>query len=99
MAVGMGIVRNFRMYLAMMGLYGIALTVVQTATTTLIQGSSAEKMQGRVFGLIGSVYAGFLPVGMMVFGPLADVLSLQWMVAGAGGIFLLLAIVVCLGKD
>lgn len=99
MAVGMGIVRNFRMYLAMMGLYGIALTVVQTATTTLIQGSSAEKMQGRVFGLMGSVYAGFLPVGMMVFGPLADVLSLQWMVAGAGGIFLLLAIVVCLGKD
>ncbi|MFR3030775.1 MAG: hypothetical protein ACLTNO_05400 [Blautia sp.] len=56
-------------------------------------------MQGRVFGLMGSVYAGFLPVGMMVFGPLADVLPLQWMVAGAGGIFLLLAIVVCLGKD
>lgn len=37
MAIGMGIVKNFILYLVMMALYGIALTMIQTATTTLIQ--------------------------------------------------------------
>ena len=30
------------------------------------------------------MYAGFLPLGMALFGPLADVIPLQWMMAGAG---------------
>lgn len=41
-------------------------------------------MQGRVFGLMGAMYSGFLPVGMAVFGPLADKLPLQWIIVGSG---------------
>ncbi|MFQ6812306.1 MAG: MFS transporter [[Clostridium] innocuum] len=37
-----------------------------------------------VFGLLGTMYAGFLPIGMAMFGPLADILPLQWIMIGSG---------------
>ena len=84
MTIGMGITPYFVLYLAMMFVYSIALTIIQTATTTIIQENAQESMIGRVFGLMGAMYSGFLPVGMAVFGPLADVLPLQWGMVGSG---------------
>ena len=84
MTIGMGITPYFVLYLAMMFVYSIALTIIQTATTTIIQENAQESMIGRVFGLMGAMYSGFLPVGMAVFGPLADVLPLQWVMVGSG---------------
>ena len=84
MTIGMGITPYFVLYLAMMFVYSIALTIIQTATTTIIQENAQESMIGRVFGLMGAMYSGFLPVGMAVFGPIADVLPLQWVMVGSG---------------
>ena len=72
-------------------IYGVALTIIQTATTTLIQEKADVSTQGRVFGLMGSMYAGFLPAGMAVFGPLADVVPLQWIMIGSGAALILVA--------
>lgn len=77
MAIGMGLSKNFILYLALMALYGVALTTVQTATTTLIQENAETSMQGRMFGLLGSIYSGFMPIGMAIFGTLADRIQLQ----------------------
>lgn len=90
---GMGLSRNFILYLSLMLAYGIALTMVQTATTTIIQEKADAAMQGRVFGLLGSMYSGFLPIGMAVFGPLADVVSLQWIMVGTSILLLMLTAV------
>ena len=84
MTIGMGLSPYFILYLALMFVYSIALTIIQTATTTIIQEKAEGSMQGRVFGLMGAMYSGFLPVGMAVFGPLADKLPLQWIIVGSG---------------
>lgn len=84
LAIGMGISNNFILYLALMVCYGIALTIVQTVITTILQEKTDICMQGRVFGLLGTMYAGFLPIGMAMFGPLADILPLQWIMIGSG---------------
>ena len=84
LAIGMGISNNFILYLALMVCYGIALTVVQTVITTILQEKTDICMQVRVFGLLGTMYAGFLPIGMAMFGPLADILPLQWIMIGSG---------------
>ena len=84
MTIGMGISPYFILYLVLMFVYSIALTMIQTATTTIIQEKADSSMQGRVFGLMGAMYSGFLPVGMAIFGPLADVMSLQWIIVGSG---------------
>ena len=84
MTIGMGLSPYFILYLALMFVYSIALTMIQTATTTIIQEQTESTMQGRVFGLMGAMYSGFLPVGMAIFGPLADMLPLQWIMVGSG---------------
>ena len=38
--------------------YGVALTMVQTAITTMLQEKTDTSMQGRVFGLLGTMYSG-----------------------------------------
>ena len=83
-AIGMGFSKNFILYLGLMAFYGVALTMVQTAITTMLQERTDTSMQGRVFGLLGTMYAGFLPIGMAVFGPLADIVPLQWIMIGSG---------------
>ena len=83
-AIGMGFSKNFIFYLGLMVCYGVALTMVQTAITTMLQEKTDTSMQGRVFGLLGTMYAGFLPIGMAMFGPLADILPLQWIMIGSG---------------
>ena len=84
MTIGMGVSPYFILYLVMMFVYSIALTMIQTATTTIIQEKAESSMLGRVFGLMGAMYSGFLPVGMAIFGPLADMLPLQWIMVGSG---------------
>ena len=84
MTIGMGISPYFVLYLAMMFVYSIALTMIQTATTTIIQENAQKSMLGRVFGLMGAMYSGFLPIGMAIFGPLADMLPLQGIMVGSG---------------
>ena len=78
MAIGMGISHHFIWYLVFMAVYGVALTTIQTTITTILQEKSKTSMQGRVFGLMSSLYSSCYPIGMVLFGPLADKISLQW---------------------
>lgn len=88
MTVLMGTTPDFPLYLVFMLVYGIALTAVQTTITTLLQECTDASVRGRVFGMLGSMYSGFLPLGMAVFGPLSDQMPLQWIMT-ASGIFLI----------
>lgn len=90
LAAGMGFSENFILYLSLMLLYGVALTIIQTSVTTMLQEKTDGSMQGRVFGLLNTMYAGFLPMGMAIFGPLADRIPLEWIMIGSGmGIILI----------
>lgn len=98
LAIGMGAVDNFVVYLILMALYGVALTMVQTASTTLLQEQSSTEMQGRVFGLFGAMYSGFLPLGMAVFGPLADVICLRLLMIASGVLLLAMSVIILSGR-
>lgn len=98
LTVGMGAIRQFVVYLALILLMGIAITMAQTAVTTLIQERAEPTMQGRMFGLIGTMYSGFLLIGMSVFGPLADVVSLPLLMMLTGGMLAVVALFYRFGK-
>lgn len=74
-----------------MALYGIAMTIVQTSVTTIIQDQAERAVHGRIFGLMSTLYAGALPLGMAIFGPLADVVPIQVLVVLSGIALLLTA--------
>ena len=92
LAIGMGAAGNFLLYLILMFLYGIALTMVQTATTTLLQEKSRPEMQGRIFGFFGAIYSACLPIGMVVFGPLSDAVPMQGIMVASGVALVLLGL-------
>ncbi len=94
LAIGMGIVKSFPVYLVLMALYGVGLTMVQTAATTLLQETVSPEMLGRVFGLFGAMYSGFLPLGMVVFGPLSDIVSMRFLMILSGVLLLAMAVFV-----
>lgn len=90
LAVLLAVTSIFPVYLSLMVVFGIILTVVQTASTTFLQENTREDMIGRVFGLFGSVYSLALPLGMIVFGPLADVISLKALMLVSGIVLVML---------
>ena len=99
LAVGMGLVNHFAVYLFFMAIYGIALTMVQTAFTTLLQENVTPGMHGRIFGLYGAMFSGFLPLGMVVFGPLADTISIRLLMIISGVMLLIMAAAIILKKS
>ena len=98
LTVGLGLSQNFILYLGIMLFLGVAITMAQTAVTTLVQERAEASMQGRVFGLTGAMYSGFLLLGMSVFGPLADKVSLPLLMILAGGALALVALLFLLNK-
>ena len=82
--------KMFSVYLVLMAVFGIILTIVETASTTFLQENTQADMVGRVFGLYGSVYSLALPLGMAVFGPLADHISLKILMIVSGIALILL---------
>jgi DHA3 family macrolide efflux protein-like MFS transporter len=87
-----GIVYTFWMFAAIMFLYSFFIPVVQSSVTTILQESVPAEKLGRVFGLLGAMYSGFMPLGMAIFGPLADVVKIQYMVIVCGIVIALLGV-------
>ncbi|HCC34991.1 MAG TPA: MFS transporter [Ruminococcaceae bacterium] len=91
-SIALGMSYTFWLFAAFLFLASFFIPIVMTATTTMLQERAPEEKQGRVFGLFGAIYSGFLPLGMALFGPLADVVEIQSMVIVCGGLLLLLGL-------
>jgi MFS transporter, DHA3 family, macrolide efflux protein len=55
-----------------------------TPSMTLLQETVEPERQGRVFGFVGIVMAVGMPLGMLVFGPLADVVRIETILVATG---------------
>lgn len=98
LGVLMGVINNFIIYLAFMFTYGICLTMVQTAYTTLLQENTDEAMQGRIFGLFQAMFSGFLPLGMLAFGPLVDIIPFRIVITSSGILLIIMVIILFSNK-
>jgi MFS transporter, DHA3 family, macrolide efflux protein len=84
--VGLGIVPNFWVYITIMGLAGVSMPLFNTPATVLLQEKVEPDYMGRVFGLMGMIGSVTMPMGMLVFGPLADVVDIEWLLIVTGGL-------------
>ncbi|MFI6817276.1 MFS transporter [Nonomuraea sp. NPDC050328] len=82
--VALGLSGNLWVFYGFMFVLGLLVPPFATPFMTLIQETVEPGMQGRVFSYVGIVMALATPVGMMVFGPLADVVSVQTLLIAAG---------------
>lgn len=80
----LGVVPDFWIYLGFMVLTGIAMPLFNTPLTVLLQEKIEEELQGRVFGIYGMISTSMMPLGMLVFGPIADMILIEWLLIGTG---------------
>ncbi|GAA1945916.1 MFS transporter [Microbacterium deminutum] len=84
LAIGLGLSPNVWVFFGFMFAIGLAVPFFSTSSMTLLQETVEPERQGRVFGFVGIVMAVAMPFGMVVFGPLADVVPIELLLVAAG---------------
>ena len=95
----LGVTRNFYVYLAIMTLSGLPMPMFNVPTMTLLQERIEPDMQGRVFGVMGMITSAAMPVGMLVFGPLSDVVSIELLLVVSSLLMFLPGLAIYFTKD
>jgi len=75
-----------------MGIAGLFMPIIATAQTVFIQEITQPTMLGRVFSIIQIISASSIPVAILIFGPLADVVSVEVILIISGGLLALVGI-------
>lgn len=93
LSIALGLSTNLWVFFSFMFLVGLAVPFFSTPSMTLLQETVEPERQGRVFGFVGIVMAVAMPIGMVVFGPLADQFSVESLLIAAGIIMFLVVAV------
>lgn len=86
----LGIAPNFIIYLVFMAIAGLFMPVLNTAEAVLIQETCEEDKLGRVFSMVQILAGSAMPLGILLFGPLSDRVSVELLLIVSG---ILLAVV------
>lgn len=84
LSIGLGLAPSVWIFFGFMFLVGLAVPFFSTPSMTLLQETVEPERQGRVFGFLGIVMAVAMPFGMVIFGPLADVVPIELLLVAAG---------------
>lgn len=88
--IALGIMPSFWPYIAVMAICGVAIPIFNTPTMTLLQEKVDPAYIGRIFGVFNMIASAMMPLGMLLFGPLADAVSIQLILIITGVAMLLL---------
>jgi DHA3 family macrolide efflux protein-like MFS transporter len=80
----LGIVPIFWIYLAIMGMVGMVLPMFNTPFIVLLQEKVETDFLGRVFSVLNMISSSIMPLAMLVYGPAADMIRIEWLLLGTG---------------
>jgi DHA3 family macrolide efflux protein-like MFS transporter len=83
--VGLGLFESFVLYLISMGLIGLFWTGFGAPLMTMIQVQVDAEYMGRVLSVLVMVGSIMMPIGMVMWGPLADLVRIDWLMIISGG--------------
>lgn len=98
-AIALGLVTQYWMFVALIFFISFSIPIIQTTTMTMLQEKVQIEMQGRIFSLLNAIFSGIMPLGMILFGVLADITSINYLIIPAGAILLLIGIGIPLFKS
>jgi len=82
--IALGIIPIFSIYLLFMTLIGIVVPIFNTPSMVLLQQKVDPDIMGRVFGVMGMISSLVMPLGMVIFGPIADMIRIEWILIFTG---------------
>ncbi|MCL2765132.1 MAG: MFS transporter [Treponema sp.] len=97
-AVGLGIVPSFWIYLVIMALLGISMPLYNRPAMALIQSTVDPNFMGRIISVFMMVSSTMMPIGMLIFGPLSDKISINIILVFTGIGVALLSILMITSK-
>jgi DHA3 family macrolide efflux protein-like MFS transporter len=80
----LGLMPPFWMYLSLMAFLGITIPIFNTPAAVILQTKVEQAYMGRVFGVLGMIHSSMMPLGMLVFGPLSDSVSIETLLLVTG---------------
>ena len=89
--IGLGAAPAFPVYLLCNFLIGITMPCFNAPLTVMLQEKVEPAMHGRVFSLVQVSNSCALPLGMVIFGPFADFVRVEWLLVFAGCLVILLS--------
>ena len=92
------LVHKFFVLISTLFLGGIFIIIGDTAETVFIQENTDSKMMGRVFSMIHMIRSFVFPLAILIFGPLADLVSIKFLIYLSSIFLSLIAIVKLLDK-
>lgn len=98
LTVGFGVVHSFEIYVGLMGLTGFFIPFFNTPSVTLLQERVEKEYTGRIFSVMGVLQGVTTPLSMLLFGPLADFVSIDIIVIFTGILTTTLSAFIVLNK-
>lgn len=92
LSIGIGFSHIYVMYLILMGITGIIMPFFNTPTTVYFQENIEPELQGRIFSFLSIVTTTAMPIGMMIFGPAADIVNIQTILIATGVLTALISV-------
>lgn len=80
----LGIIQVFWIYLFFMSLVGLVMPIFNTPFTVLLQQKVEQDFLGRVFGVLNMISSSLMPLAMLVYGPVADFIKIEYLLIGTG---------------
>jgi DHA3 family macrolide efflux protein-like MFS transporter len=91
-AIGLGLLSNFWLYVAVMGIMGVTMPIYNTPSMVMIQSRVDSAYMGRVSSVFSMISSLMMPAGMVIFGPLADLISIDIILIITGTLISFLAL-------
>lgn len=76
-SISLGVMPNFWIYIGIMFFAGIFVTHIYAPIKTIIQSNVEEKYMGRTMSVFTMIETSMMPLAMLVFGPIADRVSID----------------------
>ncbi|MDR2131736.1 MAG: MFS transporter [Clostridiales Family XIII bacterium] len=90
--IGLGVTPVFWIYLGIMAVIGVSIPLYNAPAMALLQSTVDPAFMGRVFSVFMMLNSALMPMGMLLFGPAADWVSIDLMLIATGAVMALLGI-------
>lgn len=101
MAVGttvLGFLMPFPPYVAVMVMIGFTMPSFNTPAITLLQERVDPQYIGRIFSLQTMISTSLMPLSMLLFGPLADIIPIEYLLIATGLVLIVLSLLILTNK-
>lgn len=75
--IALGLLPWFIPYIGIMAVFGLTMPYFNTPATVMLQEHVEEAYLGRVYSIMGMLSTSLMPLGMLIFGPMAELVRIE----------------------